>query len=135
MQWNLRMVAAQRDLWRCSDLREALLAHGIDISTKKMLRLWSGDPISVRLDVIAALCKVLDCEPNDLMLPDAVVPAPKTATARRTAPVRDAPRVPGGARTFATSGTPRRAMHNRDLVPLTPPPSRPATRVRKTSSS
>lgn len=138
MQWNLRMVAAQRDIWRCSDLRDALLAHGMDISTKKMLRLWSGQPISVRLDAIEAICKVLDCEPNDLMLPEPVVAAPKV-------PARRAGRNGGGgtpgrtkalstgrsSRTFnGAAGVPRRSTRNRELD-IAPVPTRRQSRAQQ----
>ena len=32
MQWNLRMVAAQRGIWRASDLRRLLAEAGLEIS-------------------------------------------------------------------------------------------------------
>ena len=72
MRWNLRMVAAQRGFWKAADLRRALGEAGLEISAGKMSHLWSGTPISVRLDDLDVLCHVLGCEPSDLLLPDAV---------------------------------------------------------------
>lgn len=68
MRWNLRMVAAQRGIWRASELRRALAEAGLVISAGKMSHLWSGTPISVRLEDLDVICVVLDCHPNDLLI-------------------------------------------------------------------
>ncbi len=70
MRWNLRMVAAQRGIWKAADLRRALGDAGLQISAGKMSHLWSSTPISVRLDDLDVICSVLDCEPGELLLPD-----------------------------------------------------------------
>lgn len=62
------MAAAQRGIWRASELRQALAAAGLDISPKKMLRLWSGQPVSIRLDDLDIICQTLACTPNDLFV-------------------------------------------------------------------
>jgi hypothetical protein len=36
MRWNLRMVAAQRGVWKASDLRRALAEAGLPLSAGKM---------------------------------------------------------------------------------------------------
>jgi len=48
MQWNLRLAAAQRGIWRSSDLRRLLAEAGLEISAGKMSHLWSGRPISAK---------------------------------------------------------------------------------------
>ena len=63
MQSNLRLAAAQRGIWRASDLRRLLADEGLLISVGKMSHLWSGRPISIRLDDLDVICKVLDCHP------------------------------------------------------------------------
>jgi putative transcriptional regulator len=83
MQWNLRLAAAQRGIWRSSDLRRLLAEAGLEISAGKMSHLWSGRPISVRLDDLDVICAVLGCEPGDLLVRD---PAAVRA-ASREAPV------------------------------------------------
>ena len=70
MQWNLRLAAAQRGIWRSSDLRRLLAEAGLEISAGKMSHLWSGRPISVRLDDLDVICAVLGCEPADLLIRD-----------------------------------------------------------------
>jgi putative transcriptional regulator len=93
MQWNLRMVAAQRGLWRAADLRRLLAEAGLEISGGKMSYLWSGQPISVRLDDLEVICQVLDCDPGELLLRErpagaAASPRPEAAAAS----IRPAPR-------------------------------------------
>lgn len=58
MQWNLRLAAAQRGIWRSSDLRRLLAEAGLEISAGKMSHLWSGRPISIRLDDLDVICAV-----------------------------------------------------------------------------
>jgi len=70
MQWNLRLAAAQRGIWRSSDLRRLLAGAGLEISVGKMSHLWSGQPVSVRLDDLDVICGVLGCEPGDLLVRD-----------------------------------------------------------------
>jgi len=86
MQWNLRLTAAQRGIWRSSDLRRLLAGAGLEISAGKMSHLWSGRPISVRLDDLDIICAVLGCEPGDLLVRDpAVRPAGRDASAAAAA--------------------------------------------------
>lgn len=68
MDWNLRMAAAQRGIWRASELRRALADAGLAISAGKMSHLWSKTPVSVRLDDLDVICAVLDCEPGELLV-------------------------------------------------------------------
>jgi DNA-binding Xre family transcriptional regulator len=70
MQWNLRLAAAQRGIWRSSDLRRLLAEAGLEVSAGKMSHLWSGRPISVRLDDLDIICGVLGCEPGELLVRD-----------------------------------------------------------------
>ena len=72
MRWNLRMVAAQRGIWKAADMRRALAQAGLDISAGKMSNLWSSTPISVRLDDLDVICHVLECEPSELLVVDPV---------------------------------------------------------------
>jgi putative transcriptional regulator len=81
MQWNLRLAAAQRGIWRSSDLRRLLAEAGLEISAGKMSHLWSGRPISIRLDDLDIICAVLGCDPGDLLIRD-----PAAAGASREAP-------------------------------------------------
>ena len=69
MQWNLRMAAAQRGIWKSTELRRLLADAGLEISAGKMSGLWSGSPTSIRLDDLDVICAVLDCSPAELLIP------------------------------------------------------------------
>lgn len=100
MRWNLRMVAAERGVWKASDLRRMLAGHGLVISAGKMSNLWSGNPISIRLDDLDAICAVLACSPADLLLPEALeVRADPEPQGRRAAAESIRPRGRHGSRT------------------------------------
>ncbi|MGX4687730.1 helix-turn-helix domain-containing protein [Streptomyces sp. JNUCC 63] len=70
MKWNLRMVAAQRDIWKAGELQRMLADAGLTVSAGKMSHLWSRRPLTVRLDDLDILCEVLDCTPADLLVPE-----------------------------------------------------------------
>lgn len=70
MRWNLRLAAAQRGIWKASELQQQLAAHGLVISAGKMSGLWSGSPASVKLDDLDVLCAVLGCGVEELLIPE-----------------------------------------------------------------
>ena len=61
MRWNLRLAAANRGIWKASELQRMLAERGLVISAGKMSGLWSGQPASVKLDDLDVICAVLDC--------------------------------------------------------------------------
>jgi len=68
VRWNLRLAAAQRDIWKASQLQKMLADAGLVISAGKMSNLWSGQPVTIRLDDLEIICEVLGCEPGDLLI-------------------------------------------------------------------
>jgi DNA-binding Xre family transcriptional regulator len=70
MKWNPRLVAAQRDIWKASQLQPMLAEAGLVVSAGKMSHLWSGQPVTIRLDDLNVICAVLNCASNDLFVPD-----------------------------------------------------------------
>ena len=68
MRWNLRLAAAQRDIWKASELQRMLADAGLVISAGKMSNLWSGQPVTIRLDDLEVICEVLGCAPGDLLV-------------------------------------------------------------------
>ncbi len=68
MRWNLRMKAAERGIWKSTELRRLLGEHGLEISAGKMSALWTTTPTSIRLDDLDVICTVLDCEPTELLI-------------------------------------------------------------------
>jgi len=92
MRWNLRMKAAEHGIWKSTELRRRFAAAGLEISAGKMSALWTGTPVTIRLDDLDVICAVLDCFPTDLLIPE-----PDKVAARRPRQV-----------TAATPGPPRR---------------------------
>jgi DNA-binding Xre family transcriptional regulator len=77
MRWNLRLAAANRGIWKASELQRALTGRGLVISAGKMSGLWSGQPVSIKLADMDVICAVLGCEIGELLIPEpGKVPAP-----------------------------------------------------------
>jgi putative transcriptional regulator len=81
MQWNLRLRAAERGIWKSAQMRRMLADAGLEISAGKMSSWWAGTPPTMRLEELDVLCAVLECTPNDLMSPE-----PDKVAARRPRP-------------------------------------------------
>jgi DNA-binding Xre family transcriptional regulator len=78
MRWNLRMKAAERGIWKSTELRRLLAEAGLEISAGKMSGWWTGTPNTVRLDELDVICDVLGCDPSALLIPE-----PDEVAARR----------------------------------------------------
>jgi putative transcriptional regulator len=89
VRWNLRLAAAQRDIWKASELQRMLAEAGLVISAGKMSNLWSGQPVTIRLDDLEVICEVLGCEPGDLLVRE-------PGKARRGRPAQDDTRTAAG---------------------------------------
>src|SRR6266480_4570493 len=80
MRWNLRLAAANRGIWKASELQRQLAERGLVISAGKMSALWSGQPVSVKLADLDVICAVLGCEVGELLIPEpGKVPQPGAA--------------------------------------------------------
>jgi DNA-binding Xre family transcriptional regulator len=85
MRWNLRLAAANRGIWKASELQHMLAAHGLVISAGKMSGLWSGKPASIKLDDLDVICAVLGCPIGEVLIPEPEkVHKPGTATVSKT---------------------------------------------------
>jgi putative transcriptional regulator len=71
MRWNLRMKAAERGIWKSTELRRRLAEAGLEISAGKMSALWTGTPTTIRLEDLELICAVLECTPSDLLICEA----------------------------------------------------------------
>ncbi len=78
MRWNLRMTAAERGIWKSTEMRRRLAEAGLEISAGKMSMLWTGTPTTIRLDDLDVICAVLQCGPAELLLCE-----PEQAAARK----------------------------------------------------
>ena len=107
-RWRLRQVMADRDMFATTDLVGPLAERGVELSREQVYRLVVGTPERLNLNVLAALCDILDCGPEELFEP-VVEPTQirKTGTG------------PGGGDAGGGKAAPRRPPRAR----LTPPPS------------
>ena len=72
MKWNLRLAAANRGIWKASELQRMLAGAGLTISAGKMSGLWSGRPASIKLDDLDVICAVMSCGVEELLIPEPV---------------------------------------------------------------
>ena len=70
MKWNLRLTAANRGIWKASEMHRLLAEHGLVISAGKMSGLWSGEPASIKLADLDVICAVLGCGVDELLVPE-----------------------------------------------------------------
>ena len=70
MKWNLRLAAANRGIWKASELQRMLAERDLVISAGKMSGLWSGDPASIKLSDLDVICAVLGCGVEELLIPE-----------------------------------------------------------------
>jgi DNA-binding Xre family transcriptional regulator len=75
VKWNLRLAAANRGIWKASELQRMLAEAGLVISAGKMSGLWSGSPASVKLDDLDIICAVLGCGVEELLIAEPAVQA------------------------------------------------------------
>src|SRR6266540_6910624 len=101
MRWNLRMKAAERGIWKSTELRRRLAEAGLEISAGKMSALWTGTPTTIRLDDLDVICVVLDCAPTELLIcePDKVDARRPSAAATGASHGEEGPSSSGGGPT------------------------------------
>lgn len=58
------MVAAERGIWKSTELRRQLADAGLEVSAGKMSGLWTGTPTIIRLEDLDIICSVLNCSPH-----------------------------------------------------------------------
>lgn len=96
MRWNLRMKAAERGIWKSTQMRRLLADAGLEISAGKMSALWTTTPTTIRLDDLEVICAVLECTPTDLLVcdPEAVAARrPRTRATQAPSTVTPVPRL------------------------------------------
>ncbi|WP_245949820.1 helix-turn-helix domain-containing protein [Saccharothrix carnea] len=66
----MRLASANRGIWKASELQRLLAERGLVISAGKMSHLWSGQPVSLKLDDPDVICVVLGCPIDELLIPE-----------------------------------------------------------------
>ena len=62
--WQLRQLMADRGMFQTSDLAGPLAERGITLSREQLWRLVTQPPQRLSMDVLAAMCDILGCEPR-----------------------------------------------------------------------
>jgi DNA-binding Xre family transcriptional regulator len=113
VKWNLRWVAARRDIWRPTQLRAAFEEVGFSPSLSKVAALWGSTPATVRLEDLDRICAALNCAVADLLQAEALPEIAGTDSQPQRAavvggegPCRPVPKRSGG------TGGPRRLPPN-----------------------
>ncbi|MFE6856431.1 helix-turn-helix domain-containing protein [Streptomyces sp. NPDC057674] len=101
MKWNLRWAAAKRDIWRPTQLQAAFREVGFTPSLSKVAALWSGKPVTVRLEDLDMICAALKCTVADLMEAEPVAavegrPETEQRAVGESGPARPIPRPGSG---------------------------------------
>ena len=66
-RWHLRRLMAEQGLFQTTELVPLLAERGVELSREQVYRLATKPPQRLNLQVLAALCDILDCEPGDLI--------------------------------------------------------------------
>lgn len=66
-QWHLRALMAARGMFQTTELVPLLAERGVVLSREQVFRLVTQPPQRLSMDVLAALCDILACTPNDLV--------------------------------------------------------------------
>ena len=65
--WHLRLRMAERGMYQTSDLVPLLAERGVHLSREQVFRLVAQTPQRLSMDILAALCDILQLAPNDLI--------------------------------------------------------------------
>ena len=68
-RWHLRTVMAQRGLFQTTELVPLLAERGVVLSREQVYRLVTKVPQRLNLEVLAALCDILEVAPSELIEP------------------------------------------------------------------
>jgi DNA-binding Xre family transcriptional regulator len=120
--WLLRDVMARNRIYTATQLVPMLHDRGVNLSASQVHRLVSGTPERLSLQVLSALCDILECTPADLVTTTAenalVTFLPRRLPLRGCGPAR-----PGS---WTTASEPRlhrravRALVHGGVLPLRP---------------
>lgn len=66
-RWHLRRLMAEQGMYQTTELVPLLADRGVALSREQVYRLATGVPQRLNLQVLAALCDILDCQPGELI--------------------------------------------------------------------
>ena len=66
-RWHLRERLGAQGIWKTTELVPLLKERGVELSQAQVYRLVAKIPERLSLQVLAALCDICACTPNDLI--------------------------------------------------------------------
>lgn len=84
-EWHLRRKMAEHSMFHTSDLVPLLAERGVVLSREQVYRLTTQAPQRMSMDVLVALCDILDCTPNELIEPAVVNRQERKAAGEKSA--------------------------------------------------
>ncbi|WP_423247576.1 helix-turn-helix domain-containing protein [Streptomyces achmelvichensis] len=105
-------------MFKAVEMRRLLAAAGLHVSAGKMSALWSGTPVSVRLDDVEVLCRVLGCDAAGLLVLDQ---PPSGSATQPAGPASGAMTPPAPALPWALEGAGPGDGVTRSVRPSLPP--------------
>jgi DNA-binding Xre family transcriptional regulator len=87
-EWKLRLLLAERGIFNSKPLVALLAEHGIRLSDSQVWRMVTGKPERLNLQVLVALCKILDCTPTTSSSPSSERRGRGSSAARQRGPAR-----------------------------------------------
>jgi len=101
-RWHLRNVMSEHGLHNTTALVPLLADRGVVMTSTQVYRIVTGEPERLNMRLLAALCDIFGCTPNDLIEPYVVA---TSGRGRKSA----AASTPAGHRDPASKNRPRRA--------------------------
>ena len=68
-RWHLRKVMNDHGLHNTTDLVPLLADRGVVMTSTQVYRIVTGEPERLNMRLLAALCDIFGCTPNDLIEP------------------------------------------------------------------
>lgn len=68
-RWHLRKVMSDHGLHNTTDLVPLLADRGVVMTSTQVYRIVTGEPERLNMRLLAALCDIFGCTPNDLIEP------------------------------------------------------------------
>lgn len=68
-RWHLRKVMSENGLHSTTDLVPLLADRGVVMTSTQVYRIVTGEPERLNMRLLAALCDIFGCTPNDLIEP------------------------------------------------------------------
>ncbi|ODT24737.1 helix-turn-helix transcriptional regulator [Microbacterium sp. SCN 69-37] len=67
IDWHLRALMADAHMFQTTELIAPLREQGVELSREQVYRLVTRAPERLNVEVLAALCRIFGCQPNDLI--------------------------------------------------------------------